>query len=321
MSRVALLFRRQDAHSIYLTCAALLLSLTLVVDLIFHREMMNQWLLWTLLVICLSGSAAAFVLGSRVPRWIGIAAVGVFVASQTYFLSLRDDPQSVVSSVQQLSVVAFYLGWFVRPSIGTWLIALCAVAFGTAMFSNPLFWADGEIGVPVAVHGLLTLLFCFFAGAYLWRRTTRKARLDPLTGAVNRAGLMDRLEVELRRQPSRGAAALVAIDFDDFKRLNDERGHAAGDAALAGAVREWRDGIRAQDVVARTGGDEFVLLLPGTRADAAEAIMDRLQAAGAHPWSYGVAESRPTDTVSSLLARADDALFEQKRCKRGAARA
>ncbi len=317
VSRVALLFRRQDAHSLYLTCAALLLSLTLVIDLIFHRHMTNRWLLWTLLVICLSGSAAAFMLGSRVPRWIGLTAVGVFVSSQTYFLSLQDDPQSVVSSVQQLPVVAFYLGWFVRPGVATWLIAVCSLAFGAAMLSNPLFWPDGDIGVPVAVHGLLSLLFCFFAGTYLWLRTTRKARLDPLTTAVNRAGLIEHLDSELRRRSSRGACALVAIDFDNFKRLNDDLGHAAGDAALTGAVREWREGIRVQDIVARIGGDEFVILFPGTTAAAAEAVMDRLQLAAAHAWSYGIAESTEADTVTTLLARADTALFEQKRCKRG----
>lgn len=317
MSRVALLFRRQDAHSAYLTCAGLVLSLTLVIDLLLHRHMSNQWLLWTLLVICLAGSCAAFVLGARVPRWVGIVAVGVFVASQTYFLSLRDDPQSVVASVQQLPVVAFYLGWFVRPSIAYWLIAICTVAFGAAMFSNSLFWASGDIGVPVAVHGLLGLLFCFFAGAYLWLRTTRQATLDPLTGAVNRTGLTDRLESHLRRQQSRGPTALVAIDFDDFKSLNDVLGHAAGDAALRRSVSEWRDATRSQDVIARTGGDEFVLLLPGTDAEAARTLMHRLRTTGSHDWSFGIAESTPEDSVITLMARADAELFRQKRLRRG----
>lgn len=320
MARVARLFRQQDAHSIYVSCAALLLSLTLVVDLIFHRHMMNQWLLWALLVICLSGSAAAFFLAARLPRWVGIAAVGVFVASQTYFLSLRDDPQSVVASVQQLPVVAFYLGWFVRPSIAYGLVALCAIAFGTAVLSNPLFWPNGDIGVPVAVHGLLSLLFCFFAGAYLWLRTSRRAALDPLTGAVNRSGLVDLLTTQLRRQHTRGPCALVAIDFDDFKSVNDAEGHAAGDSVLQTAVSSWRSQVRARDVIIRTGGDEFVLVLPRTDAAAAEALMLRLQESGPSRWSFGIAESHSSDTASTLMARADAALFRQKRHKRERAR-
>lgn len=317
ISRGALLFRQYDAHSIYVTCAALLLSLTLVVDLVFHRHMSNQWLLWTLLVVCLGGSAATFALGSRLPRWVGIAGVGVFVASQTYFLSLQDDPQSAVSSVQQLPIVAFYLGWFVRPGIAIWLIATCAVAFGTAMFTNPLFWANGDIGVPVAVHGLLSLLFCFFAGAYLWLRTSRQGRLDPLTGAVNRAGLVERLDVQLRRQKARGPCVLIAIDFDDFKSLNDALGHAAGDDALRNSVAEWRAATRRQDVIARTGGDEFALLLPGTSAADAMTLMARLQAAGSNRWSFGTAESTRADTVETLMGRADAELFAQKRGSRG----
>ena len=313
----ALRFRQQNAHSIYVSCAALLLSLTLVVDLVFHRHMSNQWLLWTLLVVCLCGSAATYILGARLPRWIGIVGVFVFVASQTYFLSLQDDPQSAVSSVQQLPIVAFYLGWFVRPGIALWLIATCAVAFGTAMFTNPLFWANGDIGVPVAVHGLLSLLFCFFAGSYLWLRTSRQATLDPLTGAVNRSGLIERLEAQLRRQKTSGACAFVAIDFDDFKHLNDALGHAAGDDALTNSVSEWRAATRRQDVIARTGGDEFAMLLPATRATDAEMLMVRLQASGAHRWSFGIAESSRTDTVETMMGRADAALFTQKRANRG----
>lgn len=312
-----MLFRQHNAHSIYVTCAALLLSLTLVVDLVFHRHMSNQWLLWTLLVLCLVGSAAAFALGSRLPRWIGIVAVCVFVAAQTYFLSLQDDAQSVVASVQQLPIVAFYLGWFVRPRIAIWLIATCVVAFGAAMFTNPLFWANGDIGVPVAVHGLLSLLFCFFAGAYLWLRTSRQATLDPLTGAVNRTGLIERLDVQLRRQHSRGPCVLVAIDFDEFKQLNDAWGHAAGDDALRTSVSEWRAATRRHDVISRTGGDEFALLLPGARETEAETLMARLQATGSSRWSFGIAESTRADTVESLMGRADAALFIQKRASRG----
>lgn len=316
MTGIAKLFRRQNAHSLYLSCAALLFSLTLVVDLVHHRDMENQWLLWVLLVFCLAGGVTAFRFGARVPKWVGITSVFVFVASQSYYLSLRDDPQAVVSSVQSLPIVAFYLGWFVRPGVDYVLMAVCLLVFGIAMGTNPALGPEGVIGVPVAVHGILSLLFCFIAGAYLWRRTEQQATIDPLTGAVNRQAILERIEYQLRRSRTRGPLCLVAIDFDDFKILNDEQGHAAGDAALRDTVAMWRSGSRTQDVVARIGGDEFVMLLPRTSEAEAQTLVARLQADGLHAWSWGIAQSRREDTAATLLARADNELFEQKRLKR-----
>ncbi len=279
--------------------------------------MANKWLLWTLFFVCVLGGSVAFAFGARVPGWIGTASVLVFIVAEAYFLSLRDDAQSTVSAVQELPLVAFYLGWFVRPRLALALIALCVVVFGTAMVTNPVFSADGALGTPVAVHGLLSLLFCFSAGNYLWRRTYRRAILDPLTGAYNRLGFLERVSLDLLARPlDRSPVALVVIDFDGFKRLNDTRGHAAGDAALSDTVEAWRSAIRAGDVIGRVGGDEFALLLPRTDEQEAVRLVTRLQRLSEHPWSWGLAVARPGDTEAALLARADRALYGQKRSKR-----
>lgn len=316
MRRVSALMRRQDAHSLYLSSAALLLGLTLVVDVVFHAGLGNPALTWGLLLFCMVGGCSAFLFGKQVPRWIGTLSVLIFIVAQTYYLSLADDPQAVISSAQQLPVVAFYLGWFVRPRLALLLVMLCLVSFGITMWMNPLFSAGGVIGAPVAVHALLAMLFCFGAGLYLWRRQAQSAAIDPLTGTYHRRAIVERISHRLqRRSTRRDPFCLVVIDFDDFKRLNDTRGHAAGDEALFETTAGWRAELRAGDAVGRIGGDEFVLLLPHVRIEEAQCIVDRLRDGAPHPWSAGIAQSGAGDTPAAMLARADGELYREKQSK------
>ena len=307
------LLQRQNPHSWYLTVAALLMSLTLVVDLLFHHYMAHRWLVWLLLVVSLSGAVAFFALGRRIPRWIGIVAVLLFLSAQAYFISLPDDPQSAIAALQQLPIVAFYLGWFMRPKLAIPLTSLSLLVFGSAMASNPLFHADGRIGAPVAVHALLSLLFCTVAGHALWRHAERADATDPLTGALIRAKFAERAAMKLRRSAT--PLCVVAVDFDAFKLINDVQGHAAGDRVLERTVATWRDELRATDAIGRLGGDEFAILLPGTDRTAALGVIDRLLAVSPHPWSWGMSEYRAGDDVAALLERADSELYSQKRCK------
>ncbi|WP_254909040.1 GGDEF domain-containing protein [Leucobacter sp. 7(1)] len=293
--------------------------MTLVVDLMAHTQMENRWFVWALLGFCVAGSFATLWRGRRVPRWVGLTSVFVFLGAQTYFLSLPNDPPSVIASVQQLPVVAFYLGWFVRPKLALIIMGVSATVFSAVMIGNPLFDADGAIGAPVAMHGILGMLFCFTAGMYLWRRQLRIASVDQLTGAQNRQGLNARLSDMLRKRAiSRAPFVVVAIDLDDFKQLNDARGHAAGDLVLSRTVHAWREVSRTGDVVARLGGDEFALLLPNTNTPMAAQIVERLQGVSEHPWSWGIAEVHPGDTAEALFARADASLYENKRERRAA---
>ena len=315
------LARRQDSHSTFLGSAAVLLALTLIVDLLFQQGMVNSTLTWTLLVVCAGASAFIAFRGRATPRWLGIAAVLVFIVAQAYYLSLADHPQSVLSSSQQLPIIAFYLGWFVQPRYAGMLMPACLLVFGVTMWRNPLFAPDGGIGTPVAVHALLAMLFCFGAGLYLWRRQSRVAAIDALTGAYQRREIMDRITRRLqRRSTGRDPFCVVLIDFDDFKDLNDTRGHAAGDEALIETIALIRAGIRVDDSIGRIGGDEFVLLLPHVRVSGAERIVERLSREATHPWSWGIAESRLSDTPGTMLARADLELYAQKQHKRDLAR-
>ncbi|MCW2388775.1 diguanylate cyclase (GGDEF)-like protein [Sphingobium sp. B11D3B] len=139
---------------------------------------------------------------------------------------------------------------------------------------------------------------------------------DPLTGVWNRAGL----EVQKRRLLAPGAA-VVAIDVDHFKAVNDLHGHEAGDAVLRGIAQEAGRIAQAQDgALARIGGDEFILLLPAScegQRLIVEALMNRCRAAGAAPgsWSVSIGFSQVTAAETGFepaVVRADKALYHAK---------
>jgi diguanylate cyclase len=119
--------------------------------------------------------------------------------------------------------------------------------------------------------------------------------------------------------------AVGLIDIDNFKKLNDSLGHAAGDAALRALAAQVRDALRPADHVARFGGEEFVVLLPGTALAEAQEVLTRLQrglsmALFMHEgrevfvtFSAGVTAWRPGESLDSAVERADAALYEAKR--------
>lgn len=160
----------------------------------------------------------------------------------------------------------------------------------------------------------------------------RLARNDALTGLPNRRALMERLRA-LLDAPGRGSVAVLHIDLDKFKEVNDTLGHAAGDEVLVHAAACMRSEARAGDFCARLGGDEFAMLFDST-TDAAglQAISTRLIAAMSQPLriegkitrigaSIGIAVVEPgrACTPDALLHEADLALYEIKRGGRGAA--
>jgi diguanylate cyclase len=103
-------------------------------------------------------------------------------------------------------------------------------------------------------------------------------REDQLTGSLNRRGLDDIFERETARADRRGTPLCIAVlDLDDFKKLNDSLGHIAGDNALKHLVKVVKETLRSMDVIARFGGEEFLILLPETSIEAAVATMTRLQ--------------------------------------------
>lgn len=154
---------------------------------------------------------------------------------------------------------------------------------------------------------------------------TRLVREDQLTLALNRRGLNDALRLEVARATRAGTPLCIAmLDIDNFKRLNDTHGHQAGDKVLVHLVDTIRDTIRTNDLIGRYGGEEFLLLLPGSPIEAACEVMQRLQSRLARSpvvwenqalcvtFSVGVAALGTAESESALIGRADKALYKAK---------
>jgi diguanylate cyclase (GGDEF)-like protein len=143
-----------------------------------------------------------------------------------------------------------------------------------------------------------------------------KAAFDELTGVLRRAAGISAAEREMVRSRRHGSPLSVAfVDIDGLKEENDSRGHPAGDALLRGLAAALKEGLRADDVVLRFGGDEFVCVLPETTAKSARIRLGEVQMEAAKTgirFCAGVAELRKSDDVVSLFARADGDLYEFK---------
>jgi diguanylate cyclase (GGDEF)-like protein len=144
----------------------------------------------------------------------------------------------------------------------------------------------------------------------------RLVRTDPLTGLANRRAL-EETYVREAAAAQRGSAplTLALIDLDHFKRFNDAHGHPAGDALLRAVSDNWTSRLRGTDVLARWGGEEFCLLLPGCDAERACLLVQQLRDGVPHgqTFSAGVAVWEPGTTRELLLAQADAALYRAKR--------
>ena len=165
------------------------------------------------------------------------------------------------------------------------------------------------------------------ANARRFREARQQADLDALTGLHNRRYFHETLAREVARAHRyERHLALVVLDLDDFKEINDRIGHLAGDSVLAEAAERVRDVVRSADIACRVGGDEFAVILPEASHTDADQLYQRIQGAvsaapvgnaGSLRFSAGVAELQPSDDAVSFFQRADDALYRAKQLGKG----
>jgi diguanylate cyclase (GGDEF)-like protein len=196
-----------------------------------------------------------------------------------------------------------------------------AVAWDQMPPATPLGWRIGNAAAYVAVVAVA------MAGLQMLRRSqaalARLVTQDPLTNVLNARAFAERLGQELdrnRRYPR--PLALLYMDLDNFKVINDTHGHQTGDAVLRLVADAMRTSVRTADVVGRLGGDEFAVLMPETDAQLADAAAKRLVAGLRNVFkgtpnvtaSIGVVSCTATDaSTDDLLRRADQAMYDAKR--------
>jgi diguanylate cyclase (GGDEF)-like protein len=211
---------------------------------------------------------------------------------------------------------ALFISYFFPPRLAWPLMALFVYAFAT-----PLFYDSNATAVGYPARLAMFALACagtmvaiqFLKGrlvrAELHQRTM--AERDSLTGVSNRRAFDAALE---RAAATRDPYALILIDLDDFKRVNDEKGHPAGDDVLRSVAISAARVARQGDCVARIGGDEFAILAPGAGPSGVLRLLRDLREAIEHPATFA-AGLVPDDasTPDELVAHADARLLAQKR--------
>lgn len=160
------------------------------------------------------------------------------------------------------------------------------------------------------------------ANAKLVSRLEKEAETDFLTGFFNKRIIRNILVNELERTIRYGIPlTVIFLDIDNFKTYNDTFGHVAGDVVLQKTADIIKNSIRTVDIAGRFGGEEFVIILPGTKEEGAVAVAERIRKSiETYPFphrkvtaSLGIALAKNSDSVDSLLEKADQALYQAKR--------
>jgi diguanylate cyclase (GGDEF)-like protein len=318
-----------------LTLAALLFlgglmgTVNLLVDGVL-REGAPRWVYGTAMLLCMA-AALPLAVRKRTSRWqtFGLVLLG----DLTYLVVVLciEDPVRYATPLMLL-FPAFVAAWFLGPwELGVNMVVttvVCLIAL------SPSY--DSAVGVGIQVGVSAATLNGGALGVFLLRRRVERllgatqalSHLDPLTGLFNRRFLIEqapRIWRQARRDGTRVAA--MVLDIDHFKRLNDAHGHAAGDDVLRAVATALSATVRPADVLARTGGEELVVLGLVGDPDEARRLAERLRAAVAGTRSLdghtvtasiGVALTSPidgddpADALWRLVDRADAAMYEAK---------
>jgi diguanylate cyclase (GGDEF)-like protein len=287
---VGLIFPAHPDHNPTLKASAALVGVVMLAVLAVLRGKTPDWVLWVELII-----------------HIAIAAV---------LVSASPTDAGAVSLLVGLIATGVYAGFWGSRRMAV-IVVIYIVAAGTLglVAGGDLSPALASAWVTIAVLGVVVVaVIQILVGAL-----EQQSLIDPLTGVMNRRGLYALTQVRRASGAPLAYRSIALIDVDDFKNINDERGHADGDRVLRDLADHWVAGLRSDDLVVRLGGDEFALVFSRVEPDAADELLARLAEGSPAPWSYGVAAWPDGADFDECLAKADMALLEAKRRRREAA--
>lgn len=263
------------------------------------------------IVVSLAMAAGTWLLADRAPRRVLLVEACVACILNSVLVSHSATAGGAIADAFAYVWLTVYVAAFF-PRAWWRFGLLVAAAFGSGLIAADLpanlFSAWMVLTVSVLMAG--------FVVAMVSRAMLGRISTDTLTGALNRSGLHDAAHrLRLRRRRDTPVVTVAALDLDGFKAVNDNSGHASGDRLLAEATAAWRSVLRADDVLARTGGDEFIVLMPNTAPSEATLVLDRLRDAHPVAWSAGVAGWQADEPLSVCIERADRELYAAKHAR------
>ncbi|SDE54952.1 diguanylate cyclase (GGDEF) domain-containing protein [Blastococcus fimeti] len=249
--------------------------------------------------------------GSAFPRVVlgGLVTLGCALISTVVLVS--PDPTTAVVCASIATFVGVMACFFADRRVAVAHIATAVTGITAALVLR----GDAPV-VSAAALAVVVSTLSFVTRTLVLRASDAGA--DALTGLANRRGFDEALDEHTRRSGERLSAGL--LDLDHFKQINDTAGHEAGDRLLRRVAEEWRRAVPPGALLARHGGDEFALLMPGrTGAETLGVVRHLCSLVPDVSVSAGVAERRAGDSAAQLMRRADLALYRVKADGRGAA--
>ena len=299
------------------------------------RAHLHPHYLWSGAAYCLLNAVALVLLRAKPERLPVIATICMtasFLLEAVAFFSNAEDEMRIVWFA--LSIPAVYL------LVGTWYgLFLTGVSIAFIFAANPFlpapYSANAIITMAVAIGYISAFFFAFSSKSISFHHAMVLANLkladqaakDPLTGLYNARAYYALCERALKQaQRSQAPFAMMFVDLDHFKRINDSYGHEAGDTVLRTVANALRTGVRQSDIIGRIGGEEFSALLPDTDLEGAAALAEKLrqdieklmpdigETRLAITASIGVAAAKThVGSIAKIQSQADQAMYVAKR--------
>ncbi|HET6506591.1 MAG TPA: GGDEF domain-containing protein [Baekduia sp.] len=265
---------------------------------------------WWTLGLAVVLACGTYWLGDRVPRWTLVVESSVITIINSFLVTrAATTGGAVIDAFAYIWLAVYTAAFFPR-----WWLAFATLV--SASFGIALLFTD----LPGMFTAWLLLTISVMTAAAVVSQVSRIMQrdiaTDALTGALNRSGLAEAARrLHLRRRRTIRQVTVAALDLDGFKAVNDQTGHAAGDRLLADATAAWRAVLRHEDVLARVGGDEFIVLMPNTSSAEAAAVLERLRDSHPVAWSAGLASWQTDEPLEACIQRADRELYAVKHAR------